>query len=118
VLDDPALRGLAGGDGLVRAIHLAGRVPGIRVMRGARQVTYLHLLLERHQVIFAEGIATESLYPGPVARAGFEAPPRAELMALFPELARAPVEAAYGARARPLLPRRLLRHWRPLQRAA
>lgn len=40
---------------------------GIRVMRGARDVAYRHLMLDRHEVIYANGAPTESFYPGPVA---------------------------------------------------
>ena len=43
----------------------------------AREVTYIHLLLDRHNVIFANGLETESFHPSntaldlePVARAG------------------------------------------------
>ncbi|MGD1926787.1 MAG: Hint domain-containing protein [Paracoccaceae bacterium] len=40
---------------------------GIRRMRGRRHITYYHLLLEHHAVIFAEGAPTESFFPGPQA---------------------------------------------------
>lgn len=40
---------------------------GIRVMRGRRSVEYFHMLLPRHAVIFSEGLATESFYPGETA---------------------------------------------------
>ena len=43
-------------------------------------VTYLHLLLDRHEVIFAEGAATESFFPGPQA---FDAMSAATLDSLF-----------------------------------
>ena len=38
-----------------------------RVAKGKRQVTYHHLLLERHEVLFAEGAGAESLFLGPVS---------------------------------------------------
>lgn len=49
-------------------------------------VTYVHLLLDRHEVIFAEGAATESLHPGDYLLAGADET-AAEILALFPELA-------------------------------
>ncbi|MDX5400973.1 MAG: Hint domain-containing protein [Rhodobacterales bacterium] len=49
------------------------------------RVTYVHLLLDRHEVIFAEGAATESLHPGDYLLAG-ASETRAEILALFPEL--------------------------------
>lgn len=42
-------------------------MPGVRVKRGVKFVDYFHLLLDRHEVIFAEGLPTESLFPGPMA---------------------------------------------------
>lgn len=77
---------------LVAAAHLVDGV-GITV-RKARFVEYIHLMFDQHEVIFAEGVATESFHPGDrfldqdteVAR---------ELGELFPELR----------------DRRLPRHW-------
>jgi hypothetical protein len=42
-------------------------LPGIRVMKGKSQVDYHHILLPKHAAILAEGVATESFYPGPTA---------------------------------------------------
>ncbi|MDP5366544.1 MAG: Hint domain-containing protein [Paracoccaceae bacterium] len=50
-----------------------------------QSVTYVHLLLDRHEVIFAEGAATESLHPGDYLLAGADET-AAEILALFPEL--------------------------------
>lgn len=40
---------------------------GVRQMQGRRQVEYVHLLLDQHHVIFAEGAPTESFFPGRVS---------------------------------------------------
>jgi hypothetical protein len=99
-----------GQESLARAVHLAATRPGIRVAHGRRRVTYLHLLFDRHEVVFAEGIPTESLWPGPMALGSLEAAARAEIFALFPELRavtrQGTVPPAFGPRARPLLRRR------------
>lgn len=50
------------------------------------KVTYVHVLMDRHEVIFAEGAATESLHPGDYLIAG-ASETRTEILALFPELA-------------------------------
>lgn len=55
------------------------------------QVTYFHLLLDQHEIIFAEGIATESYQHGAFTA---DDPTEAELLALFPELASKPTPAA------------------------
>ena len=47
---------------------------------------YLHLMFDRHQVIWAEGLPSESFYPGATSLAALESGARAELSALFPEI--------------------------------
>ena len=78
---------LDGTQTLVRATHLA-RLPGglARVMRGRRQVTYLHLIFETHQVVLANGRASESVLAGPRALAALEPAVRTEVLSLFPGL--------------------------------
>ncbi len=49
-------------------------------------VDYFHLLFDSHEIVYAEGIAAESLYPGEAIMTGDPAL-RAEVLALFPELA-------------------------------
>lgn len=39
-------------------------MPGIRQMKGCRSITYHHLLLDGHEVIFANGLPCESFFPG------------------------------------------------------
>jgi hypothetical protein len=58
------------------------RQPGIRPRRGTRLLTYFSLLLPRHAVIVAEGIAIESLFPGPEAFARLTGSERAAWMRL------------------------------------
>ena len=50
------------------------------------EVCYVHLLLDRHQVIFSEGMASESFLPGPQILGGLEEAVQAEICALFPEI--------------------------------
>ena len=57
----------------------------VRVKEGS-QVTYVHLMFDRHQVIFSEGLATESFLPGPQTTDVFEAEIIAEICAIFPEI--------------------------------
>lgn len=70
---------------LIAATHLVG-LPGIAVDAEAGAVSYTHFLCDAHEVVFANGAPTESLYPGPMAlRALGEAASR-EIMTLFPAL--------------------------------
>lgn len=57
----------------------------VRVQAGGT-VDYVHLLFDRHQVVFAEGLPTESFLPGAQIRHSFDAEVVAELVSLFPEL--------------------------------
>lgn len=54
--------------------------------REGGEVTYVHLLFDRHQVVFSEGLETESFLPGPQTRASFEQEVVKEICALFPEI--------------------------------
>lgn len=49
-------------------------------------VTYVHLLFDRHQIVFSEGLATESFLPGPQFSMLFDHETLAEIVAIFPEL--------------------------------
>jgi hypothetical protein len=73
------------------------------VMRdhAASSVTYVHLMLPRHEVVFANGLETESFLPEGDALAAVEAVQRDRLFAVAPELS-AGMES-YGAPARRLL---------------
>lgn len=50
------------------------------------EVEYVHLLFDRHEVIFSEGLATESFLPGPQTTRSFEAELVREICTLFPEI--------------------------------
>ncbi|HKL70907.1 Hint domain-containing protein [Salibaculum sp.] len=76
---------------LVAAKHLVGH-GGIHRASGG-SVTYHHLMCERHEILFAEGAATESFHVGDTILDRMQAATRAELLTLFPELA-APTRAA------------------------
>ncbi len=89
------------GEVLVPAVHL---VDGESVIRetGAT-VTYVHLAFDRHEVIFAEGIRTESFHPGHVGLEGIDGACREELFRIFPELRSDP--GAFGPASRRSLKR-------------
>lgn len=61
-------------------------VEGIAVAEDLEGVTYVHLLFDNHQVVWANGAETESLHPGRTALDMAGAAAREEILALFPEL--------------------------------
>lgn len=72
------------GEVFVAAKHL---VNGDTIHRlPMRDVSYHHIMCDKHEVVFAEGIATETFFPGDVMMDG-DPELRAEIAALFPEFA-------------------------------
>ena len=91
-------------------------LPGIRVMSGKKEVTYISLLLPQHHVIDANGAYAETLWPGPQAIEALASADRKAIYALCPGLLADPVHG-YGAPARRMLTRRQTEHLAQLLRA-
>ena len=93
---------------LAPALHL---VDGIDVVQEGRlEVDYIHILFDRHEIVFAQGAPAESFHPGDFSLGAIDDPAREELFAIFPELRADP--SRYGDTARRCLKRheaRLLR---------
>lgn len=77
------------GERLIRAKHAAELYGGqiARLDKGCQQVTYIHIMFDRHEIVFAEGARTEAFYPGPQALKSVDRDAMAELLTLFPDLA-------------------------------
>lgn len=86
---------------LVAAKHLVG-APGI-VEVPVAQVEYVHLMFDRHEIVFAEGAASESFHPGSVLTDRDQAL-LDEIVSIFPEF-------AILAEARVDTARRILSGW-------
>lgn len=57
----------------------------VRQVEGG-EVTYIHMLFDRHQIIWSEGLETESFLPGPQTMHALEQEVMHEICALFPDL--------------------------------
>ncbi|WP_235822608.1 Hint domain-containing protein [Pseudogemmobacter blasticus] len=90
---------------LVAAKHLLGQ-PGIELAEAPQGVAYYHFILDGHQIVFSNGLATESLLATPRSINAMGAEARMELMALFSEL----LEDGMADPARPCVPGRRARH--------
>lgn len=105
---------IAGQEVLVRARHLAqAGLAGIRLASAKRHIGYHHLLCARHEILLANGVACESLYPGPQALLSLGSAGAADLLARRSDLAgvlagRVAAREVYGPPARPVLERRRL----------
>jgi hypothetical protein len=70
----------------------------IMVDHSAREVTYVHILLAQHNIVWANGLETESFHPSNTALDTVADDQRAGLMDILPEIAHNP--HAYGDYAR------------------
>lgn len=70
----------------------------ISIDLNVRSVRYIHLLLDHHQILFANGVETESFHPANTTLASLAEKDRAELLALRPDLRHDPL--SYGPYAR------------------
>ncbi|MBA4491627.1 Hint domain-containing protein, partial [Paracoccus sp. S1E-3] len=68
------------------AARLLIEMEGIELASDLTGVTYVHFLLDAHQIVLANGSETESLYTGAEALKSVGAAARAEIFELFPEL--------------------------------
>ncbi|MEJ8560752.1 Hint domain-containing protein [Yoonia sp. GPGPB17] len=72
-------------EALIAAIKLT-KVRGILVDENAQEVEYYHMLFDRHEIVFAEGAPSESLFTGPEAMKSLSSQARNEILTIFPEL--------------------------------
>lgn len=81
---------------LAAAVHL---VDGRAVTREEQdEVTYVHILFDQHEIIYAEGASTESFHPGETGLSALAPQARDEIFTLFPELRSMPALAGRTAR--------------------
>ncbi|MCC5976369.1 MAG: Hint domain-containing protein [Rubellimicrobium sp.] len=74
---------------------------GIDVQRGLREVTYIHIMLPRHEIVFANSVETDSFHPASIALSTLEDGQRRDLGALLPEVEKDP--QSYGGFSRRVL---------------
>ncbi|TVP73695.1 MAG: hypothetical protein EA339_02460 [Rhodobacteraceae bacterium] len=79
---------------LVPAIHLVGQ-PGIE--RDDSPVTYVHIMFDTHQIVLGDGMWSESFQPAAYSLDGLGTAQRDEILALFPELAKASGQGAFAS---------------------
>ena len=87
---------------LVAAKHLVG-CPGIEIIEDCTGIDYLHFTCDQHELVYADGSVTETLYLGAQALASLAEGARQELQALFPEILPTVGTAAPPVPARMLL---------------
>lgn len=98
LLRGPAARALFNASEVLVAADDLLNDHSIMVDQTQREVTYIHLLLQSHNIIFANGMETESFHPANTALETIDPGQRDGLFALLPGLADDP--RAYGDYAR------------------
>jgi len=83
---------------LVAAKQLVA-IDGIDVVDDIKDVTYYHFLCNQHEIVFANGVQTESLYTGPQAMKSLSKEARDEVLMIFPELAEIEYKALHARTA-------------------
>jgi hypothetical protein len=94
----PAARALFNTDEVLVAARDLVNGQTIVVDMALKEVTYVHLLLPSHQVIWANGVETESFHPANADLTSLADADRTRLLAMFPALEHDP--HLYGAPAR------------------
>jgi len=82
---------------LVPAIKLTA-LAGVHVDKTVARVSYIHIMFDRHQIVFAEGAPSESFLPGREGLMTLSAGQLRQFRLRFP------AQAAPGARAKPARP--------------
>jgi hypothetical protein len=93
VTNDRAPLRFADREVLVAAKHLTSQ--GVHTVQSSG-TTYIHFMCDRHQVVLADGIWTESFQPEDHSLKGIGNAQRLEIFELFPELKTEEGRAAYG----------------------
>jgi hypothetical protein len=84
---------------LVAAKHLAAQ--GVHTVQSSG-TTYIHFMCDRHEVVLANGVWTETFHPDDTSLKGIGNAQRLEILELFPELKTAAGRAAFGQSRRVL----------------
>lgn len=82
---------------LVKARDLVNDHSVLRA-HGLTHVTYIHMMLAQHEIVFANGVPTESFHPASAALGSLRAEEQARLLTRVPEIKGNPL--AYGGYAR------------------
>jgi Ca2+-binding RTX toxin-like protein len=62
-------------------------IEGVEIADDFKEVTYFHILFDRHEIVYADGVPCESLYLGQEAQKSLSSAGREEIYAIFPEVA-------------------------------
>lgn len=80
---------------LIPAKHLVNGT-SVVVDSNCKRVEYFHMMFDEHQLVFADGVWSESFFPGSYAISALDKNTRHEIEFLFPDLQADDPEKSYG----------------------
>lgn len=101
LLSGPLARQICGYDEVLAPAHRLVGQPGI-TRAPCASITYFHVMLDAHEIIYAEGFATESFYAHPTTLKTLTPKARAGIFDILPNL-RSHM-GCHGHPARPMIP--------------
>jgi len=101
LLDDWRCQALFGADEMLAPALALINDSSITVDHGADGVDYYHFMFDRHEIVYANNVESESFHPGDFGLTTLDTPALDELFRVFPHLEQD--TAAFGAPARPVL---------------
>ncbi len=99
LMKGPMAEVMFGSDEVLVPAHTLCNDTSVLVDHGYGDVDYFHIMFDRHQIVIANGLPTESFYPGPAALRAMDEKTLEEFRMLFPEIA----EKGFDDSARPML---------------
>lgn len=84
LVTSPVIRRLTGSSQALVPAHRLLDLPGITLDLPDRDIDYVHILFDQHQIVFSEGIASESLLLGRESRKSLSESSLAEIRKVFP----------------------------------
>lgn len=85
LVNGPICARMFGTDAVLVPAHKLTILPGCQIERPTASLSYHHLIFDQHEVIYAEGAASESFFPGPEAIRHVPAEALAEMLEIFPD---------------------------------
>lgn len=85
MLSDWRVEMLFGDLDVLAAVRMLDGADGITRASAPKGIAYNHLMFDRHEIVTANGMPCESLYPGPVALDALDDAALSEIRAIFPE---------------------------------
>ncbi|MFV0293479.1 MAG: Hint domain-containing protein, partial [Paracoccus sp. (in: a-proteobacteria)] len=80
-------RRMFGEDEVLVAVKQLLQIEGVEQLSDFTEVEYFHILLDQHEIVYANGLEAESLHTGPEAIKSLPVEAQEEIFMIFPELA-------------------------------